>query len=156
MLAGAAALLFALAAPSGIRLATPADSGAVSLAVIVVPPGGNFLQHLSLPVAAGQSEGDLVSLVEHRRTFVGRVLAGPHVPGRVTIRQIYPEMASFRMAAVRRLAFLERTASGYWYVQWQIEIRRGRACLDARAIARYRIVIPRRAPDRNGEICFRL
>jgi hypothetical protein len=97
-----------------------------------------------------------VSLVEHRRTFVGRILAGPRIPGRVTVRQIYPEMASFRIAAVRRLAVLEPTASGYWYVQWQTEIRRGRACLDAQAIARYRIVIPLRAPDRNGEICFRL
>ncbi len=144
------------AAPMDIRLATPADSGPVSLAVIVVPAGGTFLNFLQFPASAERPQGEIDSLVEHRGTFVGRILAGPRVPGRITIRQVYPETAGFRTGPVRRLAFLERTDQGYWFVQWQVEIQGGRACLTPEAIARFRIAIPRRAPDRNGEICLRL
>jgi hypothetical protein len=156
MLAGIAASLLELAAPSGMRLGTPAGSGPVSLAVIVVPPGGDYLQALDFPPSADRPEGERASLVEHRRTFVGRVLAGPQLPGRVTIRQIYPEMASFRIAAVRHLAFLERTERGYWFVQWEMVAQGSRACLPPEVIARFQVAIPRRTPDRNGMICFNL
>jgi hypothetical protein len=107
-------------------------------------------------VSAERPQGEIAALVEHRRTFVGRVLAGPRVPGRVTLRELYPEMPSFRIAAVRRLAFLERTDSGYWFVQWETEIERGQACLPPDVIARFRVVIPNRAPDGTGRLCMRL
>ncbi len=153
---GVAALLLALVAPSGMTLATPEGNGPVSLAVIVVPPGGDFLHFLQFPSSGRRPEGGSGTMFEHRRTFVDRVLAGPRVPRRVAIRQVYPDLAAMYRSPVRRLALLERTGSGYWFVQWQTRIERGRACLDAEAIARFRIAVPRRAPDRNGAICFNL
>jgi hypothetical protein len=155
-MAFAVALLLMSAAPAGIQLVTPEGSGPVSLAVIVVPSGGEYLHQLQFPPTPENPEGELDSLVEHRRTFVGRILAGPRTPARITIRQIYPEMPSMRRDPVRRLALLEHTDGGYWHVQWQMEVRGSHACLTAAVIAHFRISIPRRIPDRNGNICFNL
>ena len=151
-----AALLFALAAPSGIIMATPVDSGPVSLAVIEIQPGGTFLNFLQFPPTDAHPEGERASLVEHQGAVVERVLAGPRLPARIAIREVYPEMPSMRRSAMRKLAFLERAAGGYWHAQWDRMVVNGRACLDAEAIAHFRIVVPRRTPDRNGEICFNL
>ena len=152
----AALLLIALAAPSGISMATPVDSGPVSLAVIEVQSGGTLLNFLLLPPTDAEPGGQRASLVEHRRTRVIRLLAGPRLPARIAIREVYPETAGMRRVATRKLAFLERTDGGYWHIQWDRRIERGRACLDQEALAHYRVVVPRRTPDRNGEICFNL
>jgi hypothetical protein len=148
-----AALLLALAAPSGIRLATPEGSGAISLAIVDYS-GGAFLNFLSFPQADGAPDGVNGSLFEHRDARVARVLAGPRLPARITLRRVYPEMVGMRRGRVRRLALLERTDGGYWHVQWDVHVQGRRACLSREAIAHFNIVVPGRTPDANGAICI--
>lgn len=150
-----AALLLALAAPSGIRLATPEGSGAVSLAIVEYR-GGAFINFLQFPVAEGEVDGVNGSLVEHRGARVARLLAGPRLPAHITLRRVYPEMAAMRRGTVRRLAVLERTAGGYWHVQWDAPVQGRRACLSREAIAHFNIVVPGRGPEADGAICINL
>jgi hypothetical protein len=150
-----AALLLALATPSGIRLATPAGSGTVSLAIVDYE-GGTFLNFLQFPEADGEPDGVNGSLLEHRGARVARVLAGPRLPARITLRRVYPEMAAMRRGRIRRLAVLERTDGGYWHVQWDVQVRNRRACLSREAIAHFNIVVPGRTPGADGAICINL
>jgi hypothetical protein len=154
-MAALAALLLALAPPPGIRLATPEGSGSVSLAIVEYR-GGAFLNFLQFPPADGEPAGVNGSLIEHEGARVARVLAGPRLPVRVTLRRVYPEMAAMRRARVRRLAVLERTAGGYWHVQWDTQVQNRRACLSREAIAHFNIVVPGRVPDADGAICINL
>lgn len=155
-MAGGIALLLALAASSGMSIATPARSGPITLAVIEISPGGTFLNALQFPPTEGDPEGQRGALFEHPGTLVEQVLAGPMLPPRISIRSVRGEMAGMYRVPVRRLAFLERTEGGYWLIQWDRRIEQGRACLEPDAIAHYAIVAPGRTPDENGEICFNL
>ncbi|MEA3013628.1 MAG: hypothetical protein QOD42_2173 [Sphingomonadales bacterium] len=154
-MAALAALLLALAAPLEIRLATPEGSGAVSLAIVEYR-GGAFLNFLSFPQADGAPDGVNGSLFEHRGARVARVLAGPRLPARITLRRVYPEMAGMRRGRIRRLALLERTDGGYWHVQWDVQLQGRRACLSREAIAHFNIVVSSRSPDADGAICLNL
>jgi hypothetical protein len=150
------ALLLALAAArSNITLATPAGSGEVSLAVVEWE-GGSFLGFLQSPSDHGAAAGRIDSLVEYRNARMTRHLGGPAIPGLITVHAVYPETAGMRRGPVRKLAFLERTTGGFWFDQWDTEVRNGRACLTPEAIEHFRTVIRGRTPDRNGQICLHL
>ena len=51
---------------------------------------------------------------------------------------------------------LERTAGGYWHVQWDTHVQNRRACLSREAIAHFNIVVPGRRPGPDGAICLNL
>ena len=154
MIAGA--LLLALGTVrSDITLTTPAGSGDVSLAVVEWE-GGTFLNFLQFPSDPGAASGQIQALMEYRNTRVTSLLSGPEIPGRIILHQVLPETAGLRAGVVRKLAFLERTTGGYWFDQWDTDVRNGRACLTSEAIEHFQIVIRGRRPDRNGEICLDL
>ena len=154
-MAALAALLLTLAAPSGIRLVTPGGSGTVSLAIVEYS-GGAFLNFLQFPPADGEPGGVNGALIEHRGARVARVLAGPLLPARLTLRRVYPEMTGLRRGRIRRLAVLEQTGGGYWHVQWDTQVHHRRACLSREAIAHFAIVVSGRTPDADGAICLNL
>ena len=149
------ALLIAAAAAPTVEVHTPPGSGAITLAYIEIGDG-TYIDTYSEEVRGpdGTLSLDFGRPIFSHSARIVRRLAGPRLPPDVLVRRIWRHASTGLIGRKRFLAFLERTDSGYYFVQWSVAPEGRHVCMPVEVVEHYRITGG--IPGEDREICLPL